>query len=148
MDLNQTLGGCRYYDEGQFDVMAKNFCGKSDGQLSMLCLNINGLPSKVEDYELLQETLNYKFDILGFTETHLDEVSQKLATLGDYKWAANSRKVKKWGGVAIYVRPSLTFKVRTDIEIFEEGVFESVFIEVNDKGSSFIVGVIYRPPEL
>ena len=35
---------------------------------------------------------------------------------------------------------------RTDVDIFDEGVFESVFIEIIDKGESYIVGVIYRPP--
>ena len=41
----------------------------------------------------------------------------------------------------------MTFKRRTDIDVFEEGVFESIFVEVNGTGGSFIVGVIYRPPD-
>ena len=146
VDLNRTLGGCQYYDEGQFCKLSQKFKCENKGQLSMLCLNVNGLPDKAEEIELMQETLKYKFDILGFTETHLNAVSEKFATLGDYKWAANSRTISKWGGVAIYTRPSLTFKGRTDIDLFEEGVFESVFVEIKDKGDSYIVGVIYRPP--
>merc|ERR1739838_322599 len=59
----------------------------------------------------------------------------------------NSRECKNWGGVAIYLRPDLTFIRRTDIDIFEEGVFESVFVEIVDRGKSFFVGVIYRPPD-
>ena len=41
----------------------------------------------------------------------------------------------------------MTFKRRTDIDVFDEGVFESIFVEVNDKGGGYIVGVIYRPPD-
>ena len=117
------------------------------GQLSMLALNVNGLSKKSDDLELLMETLDYKFDLLGVTETHLNGVSEKLATLGDYRSGMNSRKLRNWGGVAIYIRPGLTFVRRTDIEIFDEGVFESAFIEILDKGKSCIVGVIYRPPD-
>ena len=80
---------CRYYDENQFDKMNQDFIKRNGGQLSMLCLNINGLPKKSDEFEILQETLGYNFDILGFTETHLNGVSGKLATLGDYKWVAN-----------------------------------------------------------
>ena len=58
----------------------------------------------------------------------------------------NSRKLNNWGGVAVYVRPGLTFVHRTDIEVFDEGVFESVFIEILDKRESYIVRVIYCPP--
>ena len=32
------------------------------------------------------------------------------------------------------------------MDIFQESVFESIFVEVNDKSGSYIVGVIYRPP--
>ena len=79
--------------------MRQDFLNRNDGQLSLLCLNINGLPRKMENFELFQETLRFKFDILGFTETHLNEVSQKLATLGGYNFVANSRKNKKWAGL-------------------------------------------------
>ena len=40
----------------------------------------------------------------------------------------------------------MTFKRRTDIDIFEEGVLESLFIEITCKGESHLVGVVYRPP--
>ena len=147
VDLNRTIGNCSYYDEKQFVKMNKDFIGKYDGQFSMICHNINGLPKKRDEFELLLETLHHNFDILGFTETHLNGVSEKLTTLGDYKWLSNSRISKKGGGVAIYLRPHLTFKRRTDIDIFEEGVFESIFVEVNRGCGSYIVGVIYRPPD-
>ena len=40
------------YDEGQFCKISQDFRRKNNGQLSMLCLNVNGLPSKVEEIEL------------------------------------------------------------------------------------------------
>jgi exonuclease III len=135
------------FEEDQFGKMAQDFIVRNGRQLSLLCFNINGLPKKRDEFDIFQETLKFKFDILGFTETHLNEVSEKLATLEDYNWAANSRKIKRGGGVAVYLGPLLAYKRRTDIDVFEEGVFESVFVEVNMGVWSYIVGVIYRPPD-
>ena len=88
----------------------------------MLNLNVNGLSKKQDDILTFMETLNFKFDILGFTETHLNAVSEKYATLGDYRSVVVSRRNNNWGGVAIYVRPGLTFVCRVDIEIFDGSV--------------------------
>ena len=63
VDLGRTLGSCGYYDEGKYCKMRQDFIKKNGGQLSLLCLNINGLSKKLEDFELLQETLKSKFDI-------------------------------------------------------------------------------------
>ena len=104
VDLERTLGNCSYYDEEKYCKMRQDFSKKNGELLSLLCLNINGLPRKLEDFELLQETLRSKFDILGFTETHFNEVSEKLANLGGYNLVSNCRKNKRWGGVAIYLR--------------------------------------------
>ena len=70
VDLNRTIGSCDYYDEKQFCKMNNFFRIRNGGQLSVLCHNINGLPKKRDEVELLLETLDHNFDILGFTETH------------------------------------------------------------------------------
>ena len=152
-DLKQTLAGydgilngCRYLELGQFHKFRQDFLNKNSVRLSLLCLNINGLPKKRDEFSSFLETLKFKFDVVGLTETHLNKVSEKYATLEDYSLISNSRKNKCWGGVAIYLRTGVTFKRRTDIDIFEEGVLESVFVEITSGGESHFVGVIYRPP--
>jgi hypothetical protein len=42
-----------------------------------------------------------------------------------------SRKDKGGGGVALFVKEGLTYKTRPDLGIFEEGEFESVFVEID-----------------
>ena len=146
-EIDSTLGECKYYDEEHFCKFKNRFLKNHGKELSLLCFNINGLPKKIEDFEALMGTLQFDFDIIGFTETHLNEVSAKFTTLKDYTNVSNSRKSKHhWGGVAIYLRSDMTYKHRTDMDIFEDGVLESVFVEIIDKGKSFYVGVIYRPP--
>ena len=63
-----------------------------------------------------------------------------------YKGIFNSRKLRGWGGVALLIRSDLTFIPRPDLSLFKEGVLESVFIEIIDKGNRIVVGCIYRPP--
>ena len=50
------------------------------------------------------------------------------------------------GGVGLFLRSDIVSLPRSDISIFLEGVFESVFVEVIAEGRRFIVGSIYRPP--
>ena len=58
------------------------------------------------------------------------------------------RKNKAGGGVAVLLRDGLTYRERPDLGTFDEGVFESVFVEIVRGGGrrNDIVGVVYRPP--
>ena len=118
----------------QFSKFRQQFFKENKVGLSLMCLNINGLPKKRDKLISFMETLNYRFDIIGLTETHMNGVSANYATLEDYNLVSNSRKKKGWGGVAFYIRTGLTFRRRTDIDVFEEGVLESLFIEIINKG--------------
>ena len=46
------------------------------------------------------------------------------------------------------VRDGLTYRERPDLGTFDEGVFESLFIEIVRGGGrrNDVVGVVYRPP--
>ena len=46
-----------------------------------------------------------------------------------YVFTHKSRKSKKGGGVGIMINNSNKFKERTDLTIFEDGIFEFIFIE-------------------
>ena len=48
----------------------------------------------------------------------------------NYVFVHKSRKSKRGGGVGIYIKNSNKFKERTDLTIFEDGIFESIFIEI------------------
>ena len=55
-------------------------------------------------------------------------------------------KNKKGGGVSILIREGISFKHRGDLEVFEEGQTESVFIEILRKnGRRIILGSLYQP---
>ena len=88
------------------------------------------------------------WDIIGLAETWLDAESEKLLNVKGYTAVCASRKNKSGGGVALLIKEGLTFRVRTDLGFFKEGVIESVFVEIIRGGNrkNEVIGTIYRPP--
>ena len=55
---------------------------------------------------------------------------------------------EEWGRSGATDKGGLTYKERPDLGAFEEGLFESVFVEIVRGGGrrNDVVGVVYRPP--
>ena len=48
----------------------------------------------------------------------------------------------------MYLKEEINYKVRKDLSIYDEGIMESLFIEVvNKKDKNIIEDVIYRAPD-
>ncbi len=56
------------------------------------------------------------------------------------------RKETPRGGVAIYVKENLKYKLREDLSLFCEGEFESIFLEITSGKTSTVVVEVYRIP--
>ena len=50
------------------------------------------------------------------------------------------------GGALLYIRDTINYKLRPDINVETEKELESVFIEILQKISKNIIGCIYRHP--
>ena len=62
---------------------------------------------------------------------------------------SNYQKNKKGGGVTILIRDGISYKRRTDLDVFDEGLMESIFVEVRSKtGKQIIFGSMYKPPNV
>ena len=57
-----------------------------------------------------------------------------------------NRTNKSRGGVAIYIRKNIEYKLREDLDIFVEGEFESIFLETVINNNKTVIGEIYRVP--
>ena len=88
------------------------------------------------------------WDVVGLAETWLDGESEVGLSMQGFRPVCASRKQRSGGGVALLVRDGLTFKTRPDLGEFEEGVLESVFVEIIRGGGrrNDVVGAVYRPP--
>ena len=69
-----------------------------------------------------------------------------MVNIAGYTHIGNCRSEKKGGGVSIFLKDGITYKRRTDLDIFQ-GETESVVVEILSKsGIKIIIGSMYRPP--
>ena len=81
-------------------------------------------------------------DVGCLNETHLNDSKASLCKIPGYKLEFHNRSTKANGGVAILIHDT-----RLDLDIFEEGIFESYFVEIEGKFKrNILVGSIYRVP--
>ena len=118
-------------------------------KLKVLHLNIRGLPNKVTELKNLLSTLekrNIKIDIIMLCETFVNEYNVNLCTLPNYHFEEMHRQNMTRGGVGLFISDKLNYKVRADLSIFEEGLFESIFVEVYNNSKHIVAGEVYRIP--
>ena len=118
------------------------FSSLSSGHnLSFVHYNIQSIASKLD---LLHAEL-FHFDILAFTETWLSaSVDTDDLMLESYNQPERKDRVGDChGGVILYVKETLFYKRRVDLEI--RGV-ENIWIELANNHKRVLFGVFYRPP--
>lgn len=140
---------CKYYNEDSLN-------GRIASELvniptfSLVHLNIRSIQKNLNNFDLYLHNLDIKFDIIGLTETWLNENNADRYRLSGYNVEHNTRKGKKGGGVSIFIKEHINHKTRSELNNMSKHV-ESIFIEV-DKSSvngikNTVIGVIYRPPD-
>ena len=91
-------------------------------------------------------SFNISFQVIGLTETWLNDANDDIFKLENYNFV-NVNRSNKNGGVGIYISNQMKYKLRTDLNLNYENSIESVFIEIiTAAGKIIIIGVIYRPP--
>jgi len=144
-DNDKHISTCNYYDNDEFNIFTKSI----PKSLNTLHLNCRGLASNWDNFKFLineSQTSTFNFDIIGISEIfHIQ--NPNLYHLPGYhplifetRTGPNSK-----GGVGLYVKSSISHKIRKDISIFTPHKHESVFIEIDIGNKPFIIGVIYRP---
>ena len=108
----------------------------------MAFLNIVTLPTKID--EIRHSMCDKNIDLIAFNETRLDlNISDGLIHIDGYEVVRKDRS-RNGGGVCIYLRSSINYKIRSDLIPPE---LEAVCLEITKPQSKpFIVTTIYRPP--
>jgi hypothetical protein len=141
------LSDCDYYEPAQ----CKSKFAELQNSTSYFHLNCRSLSSNWEAFtDLLCElhSDNFTFNIIGISEVFECDRDSRLNLPGFHNILKRTRPDCKRGGIGLFVRNDLQFKIREDLSVFIPHIFESLFIEIftNDKSNTNqIVGVIYRP---
>ena len=120
--------------------------------LIIMQLNIRSLLSHQQDLcQLIRSTerKNSRIDIVLLCKTFLGKNTQQMVKIPGFTHVSNYRKNKKGGGVTILIQEGISYRRRTDLDVFDEGLTESIFIEVRSKnGKQIIFGSLYKPPNV
>lgn len=138
---------CKYYNLEEF-INAKFSPSKS---FSIFHLNIHSIQLHIEEFRILLELIEFKFDVIAITESKLiDGVLPNIdINIDGYKTPINTPTKANKGGVLLYVSDELNPKPRNDLKIYKNKLLESAFIElINPRKSNDIIGVIYRHPSM
>ena len=108
----------------------------------MAFLNIVSLPKKIDEINF---SMSKKFiDLIAFNETRLDaNITDNMINLDGYDIVRKDRS-RNGGGVCIYLRSSINYKIRDDLVPSE---LEAVCVEIIKPHSKpFFVTTVCRPP--
>ena len=125
---------CNYHLPNDF---TKN--NTNDKNLAILNLNIRSLANKFDTFKNVLNNLNHAFSIISLTETWLNDETSENFNLNNYNFVCSNRANRKGGGVGFYISNNLNYKLRTDLNIYEEGIIESLFIEIISTTSKNII---------
>ena len=146
----------RYYDGSHIEVDDYNISLddqiriRDSKKFSSLGINMRSL-ANTKNFAKLQvfvASLCFEPSVIAINETYLrDNKDGPHCNLENYTFKSNCRKKCKGGGVGIFIHDSLDYKVREDLSIMNEKVFESFFIETLNLEKPVIFGTIYRSPK-
>ena len=145
-DENAALINCKYEDLCSFNYKPQK------GVFSLFHTNIGSLAKHKDELETILTMLNYKFDIIGISETKLSKnIRPKFdINIEGYKCYHVDTEANK-GGTLIYVSNTINSKARPDLDslLYKSEVLESTFIEIiSPKKKNILVGCIYRHPSM
>ena len=115
---------------------------------SILHLNIRSTKNLFKTFKNFLSTLNFNFSIILFSETLLDETDTENSNyeLPGYYSIHQIRNNRKGGGVAVYIKKVLNFKIKYDLSINCKDV-ESLCAELLfENRRNTLINVLYRPP--
>jgi len=120
------------------DVSAANY-------FNLLGLNVRSLKNTINfsKLESLMFSLSLKPSIIGVSETWITPTSSgAYNNLENYSFISNHRLTRSGGGVGFYILKSINFSVNSELSIMNEGIIETLFIEIVIANKRTYVGVI------
>ena len=110
--------------------------------------NVRSLSKNLNNLVTLQRLLINEISCIGINKSWLNtSIPTNIFDIHNYVFVHKSRKPERVVVVGIYIKNANKYKEKTDLTIFEDGMFESIFIKIENFNSvKTLIGAIYRPP--
>ena len=150
--LSYNDNKCRYYDTSEMkDLLDVEKCSNNFSIFALNCRSIYAHWDPIKSLLAEMSSLNFSFDIIGFSETFdvLDCDDFKLEGYHPFEYKSRPKGDDGHGGVGMFVKDNIVFKKRPDLSIFIPHIIETIFIEIEmEKQNNVVLGIIYRPNTL
>ena len=109
---------------------------------------------KLDNYEDFLDLLGDPFDIIGLSETWLNDNNANSPIFKDYNYnhvyetrplERNSEIKIRGGGLSLFIRDNISFKKRNDLSVLTS-YLELLFVEITLNEKTYLIGVTYRIP--
>ena len=114
--------------------------------ISICHLNTQSMTSTFDEFQFMVNKL--KLDIITLSETWLknDKHLLEYVNLPGYKFSYRNRDEKRGGGVGVYIKDCITYKIRNDIISLDDSL-EHLRVEVKGKNKKtpYLIGIVYQP---
>ncbi|ESO03495.1 hypothetical protein HELRODRAFT_173799 [Helobdella robusta] len=90
-------------------------------------------------------SFDFKFDVIAITETWLNKVNEDSIGINGFNFVGKNRSGRHGGGVGLFVKDDIIFKIRNDLMISNELELFAIEVGISSKNNSLII-VTYRPP--
>ena len=128
-------------DDGYQDVCnIKQFVTKANNNLSFLNINIRSLNKNLDKLELLLDELKFDPDIIGVTETWINETRPLLFSLDNYNFV-NEPSPGRVGGVGFFIKRGIEFNILSKYQLHLENcedIWLELFLKNKKKTNSWI----------
>jgi len=134
----------KYFDSESF---ISTFAKKS--KPIIISLNIQSLNSKFLELKCFIDNLvnsGIAIDMIILQETWQINFSDLLALPNYQPLILKNRNNMRGGGVGVYIKKGINFKIRNDLEKFQIKTFENIVVELFYPNKSVIISNIYRSP--
>ena len=140
------LGVTEYYSKDRLSNILKE---NRVNDITVLYYNISSLPLHFNELHSTLDTLNFKPDIIGLSETRITSTVNTYyhPHLENYEFYQSQSNT--WAGsVGVFIKKSLDVDIRYDLDISIPGIFETFWFDVKheSRGKRSTIGVIYRHP--
>ena len=141
--INHGMTNCHYFDSNEFNTKFNN-----TDRFSIFHTNLRSSKHNINQLLCYLNSIDMDFTIIGLSETWGKSIHIDMQNIPGYKHYYCIRgKNRNSGGTSLYVKSTIPFKRRSDLE-FKKSIFESSVIEIDKhvfhNRHNIIVGIFHR----
>ena len=103
---------------------------QENASFSLLHVNAHSLHSSFDDLKSLVENSCQSFTAIGISETWLNDTTSDRVNLPGYNFLSCHRTARSGGGVGLYLRNDLEYRICSECNFSDPNVIESLFVEI------------------